>query len=62
MSVTTGAKLPDAAGTARNNVFALNTGMFELYGEAGQLVQGSVLAQHPIITPGPGATSLADLH
>ena len=49
MSVIVGGALPSPAATARNNVLALNTGMFELYGEAGQLVQGSILAQHPII-------------
>jgi hypothetical protein len=49
MDVITGATVPNPAMTARANVLALNTGMFELYGEAGQLVQGSILAQHPII-------------
>jgi hypothetical protein len=49
MNVIVGGTLPDAAATARDNVLALNTGMFELYGEAGQIVQGSILAQHPII-------------
>ena len=49
MKVITGATLPGPAITARNNVLALNTAMFELYGDAGQLVQGSILAQHPII-------------
>jgi hypothetical protein len=49
MNVITGATVPNAAATARDNVLALNTGMFELYGEAGQLVQGSILTQHPII-------------
>ena len=49
MNVIVGGKVPNAAATARQNVLALNTGMFELYGEAGQLVQGSILAQHPVI-------------
>jgi hypothetical protein len=49
MDVITGAIMPTSAMTARANVLALNTGMFELYGEAGQLVQGSILAQHPVI-------------
>jgi hypothetical protein len=49
MNVIVGGTLPSPAATARDNVLALNTGMFELYGEAGQLVQGSILAQHPII-------------
>jgi hypothetical protein len=49
MDVIVGATVPTPAMTARQNVLALNTGMFELYGEAGQLVQGSILAQHPVI-------------
>lgn len=49
MNVIVGAKVPDAAATARQNVLALNTGMFELYGDAGKLVQGSILSQHPVI-------------
>jgi hypothetical protein len=34
---------------AANNVLALNTAMFELYGDAGRLFQQNILAQHPII-------------
>ena len=34
---------------ARNNVLALNTAMFELYGDAGKLFQANILSQHPII-------------
>ena len=49
MNVIVGAKVPDAAATAKQNVLALNTGMFELYGEAGSLIQGSILSQHPVI-------------
>lgn len=49
MNVIVGATVPTAAAAARQNVLALNTGMFELYGEAGKLVQGSILAQHPVI-------------
>ena len=49
MDVIVGAKIPDAAATATANILALNTGMFELYGDAGRLVQGSILAQHPVI-------------
>ena len=49
MDVIVGATVPTPAMTAKQNVLALNTGMFELYGEAGQLVQGSILAQHPVI-------------
>ena len=49
MKVIVGAKVPDAAASAKQNILALNTGMFELYGEAGTLVQSSILAQHPVI-------------
>ncbi|WP_428533969.1 hypothetical protein [Rhodopila sp.] len=49
MNVIVGAKVPDSAASAKQNILALNTGMFELYGEAGTLVQGSILAQHPVI-------------
>src|ERR1700688_1623623 len=34
---------------AANNVLALNTGMFELYGEAAKIFQSNILAQHPVI-------------
>ena len=34
---------------ARENVLALNTAMFELYGTAGALFQKNILAQHPLI-------------
>jgi hypothetical protein len=49
MNVIVGAKVPDAAATAKDNVLALNAGMFDLYGDAGKLVQSSILAQHPVI-------------
>ncbi len=49
MDVIVGATALDAAATAKQNVLALNTGMFELYGETGRLVQSSILAQHPVI-------------
>jgi hypothetical protein len=49
MKVIVGSSAANPAAIARDNVLALNTGMFELYGEAGQLVQGRILAQHPII-------------
>jgi hypothetical protein len=49
MDVIVGATMPGAADVARQNVLALNTGMFDLYGSASQLVQTSILAQHPII-------------
>ncbi|MDQ0509177.1 hypothetical protein [Ancylobacter amanitiformis] len=49
MDVIVGATVPDAAQVARQNVLALNTGMFDLYGDASRLVQASILAQHPVI-------------
>jgi hypothetical protein len=49
MDAIVGAKVPDAASTAAANVLALNTGMFDLYADAGKLVQTSILSQHPVI-------------
>src|ERR1700676_3550778 len=37
------------ADTATNNVLALNTGMFELYGDAAKIFQSNILAQYPVI-------------
>jgi hypothetical protein len=37
------------AETAAQNVLALNTAMFELYGNAGKVFQRNILAQHPVI-------------
>ena len=37
------------AETATKNVLALNTGMFELYGDAGKIFQSNILNQHPVI-------------
>ena len=49
MDVIVGATVPTPADTARQNVLALNTGMFSLYESAGKLVQASILSQHPVI-------------
>ncbi|PPE82054.1 hypothetical protein C3941_04250 [Kaistia algarum] len=49
MDVIVGATVPTPADTAKQNVLALNTGMFTLYDSAGKLVQSSILAQHPVI-------------
>ncbi len=49
MDVIVGATVPTPADTARQNVLALNTGMFSLYESAGKLVQSSILTQHPVI-------------
>jgi hypothetical protein len=35
--------------TASQNVLALNSAMFELYGAAGKIFQHNILAQHPVI-------------
>ena len=40
---------PTAAQTAMDNVLALNSAMFELYGQSGALTQQSILARHPLI-------------
>ena len=37
------------AETATKNVLALNTGMFELYGDAAKVFQKDILSQHPVI-------------
>jgi hypothetical protein len=34
---------------ATKDVLALNTGMFELYGDAGKIFQSNLLRQHPVI-------------
>ena len=38
-----------AAQTATNNVLALNTGMFELYGDAARVFKRNILSKHPVI-------------
>jgi hypothetical protein len=37
------------ADIATKDVLALNTGMFELYGDAGKVFQANILAKHPVI-------------
>jgi hypothetical protein len=49
MDVIVGATVPTPHAAAAANVLALNTAMFELYGDSGQLVQQSILQSHPII-------------
>src|SRR6266481_3002962 len=34
---------------ATKDVLALNTGMFELYGDAAKIFQKNILSQHPVI-------------
>src|SRR5947207_373162 len=45
----TGRTSSSPAGTATKNVLALNTGMFELYGDAGQIFKRNLLSKHPVI-------------
>jgi len=37
------------AAIATQSILALNTAMFDLYGDAGKIFQGNILAQHPVI-------------
>ena len=37
------------ADIATKDVLALNTGMFELYGDAAKVFQANILAKHPVI-------------
>jgi hypothetical protein len=37
------------ADIATKDMLALNTGMFELYGDAGKIFQANILANHPVI-------------
>ena len=37
------------AETATQNVLALNTGMFELYGDAARVFKRNILSKHPVI-------------
>ncbi len=49
MEPISGVTVSTAAETATKNVLALNTGMFELYADAGRVFQKNILAQHPVI-------------
>ena len=49
MEPITGRTSSSPAGTATKNVLALNTGMFELYGDAGQIFKRNLLSKHPVI-------------
>ena len=49
MNVITGGARPGAAETAKQNVLALNTAMFSLYGDSGAIFGKNILAQHPVI-------------
>src|SRR5262245_4583502 len=49
MAPITGRNAVTAAETATNNVLALNTGMFELYGDAAKIFKRNILSKHPVI-------------
>src|SRR5439155_16204871 len=49
MEPISGRTASSPADTATKNVLALNTGMFELYGDAGQIFQRNILSNHPVI-------------
>jgi hypothetical protein len=49
MEPISGRTASSPADTATKNVLALNTGMFELYGDAGQIFQRNLLSKHPVI-------------
>jgi hypothetical protein len=49
MQPISGTTVTTPAETATQNVLALNTGMFELYADAGRIFQKNILAQHPVI-------------
>ncbi len=49
MAPISGQTASTPAETATNNVLALDTAMFELYGNSGHIFQNNILAQHPVI-------------
>jgi hypothetical protein len=49
MAPISGRTVANPAEIATKNVLALNTGMFELYGEAAQIFQKNILSKHPVI-------------
>jgi hypothetical protein len=49
MAPISGKTTATPAEIATRNVLALNTGMFELYGDAGKIFQSNLLRQHPVI-------------
>jgi hypothetical protein len=49
MAPISGLTTTNAAETANKDMLALNTGMFELYGDAGIVFRKNILAQHPVI-------------
>jgi len=49
MAPIAGRTTSSAADIATANTLALNTGMFELYGNAGKIFQKNILSKHPVI-------------
>src|SRR5216683_8364150 len=49
MAPIAGRTVSSPADTATKNVLALNTGMFELYGDAAKIFRRNILAKHPVI-------------
>src|SRR5262245_29147647 len=49
MAPITGPTTSSPAETGTKNVLALNTGMFELYGDAAKIFKRNILAKHPVI-------------
>jgi hypothetical protein len=49
MAPISGRTVSSPADTAMKNVLALNTGMFELYGDAAQIFKKNILSKHPVI-------------
>ena len=49
MAPIAGRTASSPADTATKNVLALNTGMFELYGDAAKIFRRNILAKHPVI-------------
>ncbi len=49
MAPISGRTASSSVETAMKNVLALNTGMFELYGDAAKIFQRNILGKHPVI-------------
>jgi hypothetical protein len=49
MAPISGKTAATASDTATKDVLALNTGMFELYGDAAKIFQKNILSKHPVI-------------
>src|SRR5262245_57148362 len=49
MAPIAGRTTSSPAETATKNVLALNTGMFELYGDAAKIFKRNILSKHPVI-------------